>query len=594
MEGESSSSALALEEVTSSLCDLNVERIKPEDLDRINWDTFSERLSNSDLVLVDIRLRAIVNKVSSIKSKINFLFFSTTPVTHQHLEGNQELRELVASYKFMDLSVVQGSNIARILQIILNPGKTPGLLGSVSKNSEVVVEKLQEATDICWTLDTIIFYWKTKFEIDPLSIMNFRSSAITLLQEGLYRCEQMNANNPTVCFQCFASKKVLFFSVKFSSAGIAAEAIQDQAIQNPRSNWAILVSKCDSLIITKQKEADEIEIKILINVQEGMDPEKISSIFSCENNSADNSSKYLYPPEIIKPIRLEQILLGLPRNHLRALSSLFKSSANATKEEKDSVYGRLAIKQTGLLNQMNERILQEQSRFEEKNQRNMKLLHQAKIELQETKKSQLQYKNKLKNLERENKNLADSNSSTDDVDYKKKLHESKNKLKIAQAEKNKAEEKLKNIETKVDILEKKITALIEEKNQKEKELNDTKPLLLKLGKELQSAQQTIKAQQASATVPVNAGADNSKIKILSEKLIETQKKEQEAQLALKKTTLKLEQVENSLKQMKTQEGGKEKQLERQLEAFKLKEKDLLKKISELQDALKKMKAGKAA
>ena len=85
-----------------------------------------------------------------------------------------------------------------------------------------------------------------------------------------------------------------------------------------------------------------------------------------------------------------------------------------------------------------------------------------------------------------------------------------------------------------------------------------------------------------------------KIKALNSKVYEQQQKEAELQVQIKKMSMKLEQSEIGRKSGKNEIDGRTKILEKQLEQAKQKEKELLKKIDELGQTLRKYKNTKVA
>lgn len=585
----------ALEKVLGGISQIQREQSSPESLANVNWSTFLEQFKDAKAIFIDVRLIEVVNHIeASEHSGQNYIIYSLEEINYHAAMQDPNIGKALQNHSYLALHALAGAEVLRTVQSFLFPERAPGLVASVPKDSKVVVEKLESRNDIGWTLDLFAYYWRNANEVEGRRIDDFLLLANSIILEAFAETSNAGLDYPSVQFQCFGNDKKLAFATRFPANKQSAADFQAKIIDNKQTYWFNSWQLANNLVIIHYENEDEVEVKASIYPSAPNDPTSLHSVLTRNVTDGSSGSNLTNPPNSIQPIRIEQILLELPREHRSSISALFEGDVAMSGENKDLVYGKLAVKQSGLLNQMNERIEQEQKRFEDKQSRSSRLLTDAKTELEETKKKYLQAKNQIKMLESEKKRLSTENAEANNDDSKKQLHEQSREVKVIAAEKAKAEEKLSISEKRIGLLEKKVEQYKREKEEKEKEAAESKPIILKLTKELERAQVAIKEAQNQQPKQVENSGAEKKIKMLSEKLMDAQKKEQDLQLALKKLSLKLEQAENTIKATKNQGGGKEKQLERQLEASKTKEKELLKKLTELQEALKKVKSGKAA
>jgi len=157
-------------------------------------------------------------------------------------------------------------------------------------------------------------------------------------------------------------------------------------------------------------------------------------------------------------------------------------------------------------------------------------------------------------------------------------------LKTAENEKNQLQEKLLREEKKVTAFEQKYSALYKEITQKDKELNEMKVMLVKARKEQSAA--------LAAAASASGGAGVANIEALNAKVKDAETRDASSRQELKKMSFKIEQHDKNVKAIQSESVEKIKLLEQKLQGAKTKELELLKKIDELNLALKK--AAKAA
>jgi hypothetical protein len=552
-------------------------------------DNISTEINNHNVVLIDGSLGEKAVEIAAITSKK-----ARTIVLSQNSEKifigeNANLyRKLCSLGNWLEINKDNSFPWKKILFWILNPQTTQRIHEFSGGESYVCTNKIQNNKEIGWALDVILKYEIENNGNNPKSFSNLRLSVIAIVEYAISKIKDFPMEN--VDIELSITKDYCAYSIKFKNEKINTETLALEITEADNSLLFQAWQNSQIFQILNEKENNTVEIRGISSFTNKAIC-KSNDMLIERNHLKANPEAMIAKTQNINFRPFDSILSELPEE-IRNRSSQ-NIILTASEEKNDDTIAKILYSKSQLIQELSGRMEDSQKQANNRQKKINSILTEVKMELGNTKKELTQAKNKIKILENKiEKDIAPSEASVEETE--KQLSEINSSLKKASAEKTTVEEKLALAERKINLQEKKYTKVLQQLQQKEKELNETKPIILKLNKELEANQSTLKQQ--AQVVPVQIGNEDydKKIKMLSSKVYEYQQKEAELQVQLKKSNLKLEQAEIGRKSGKNENDGKIKAMERQIEQAKVKEKDLIKKIEELNAIIKKSKTGKAA
>ena len=542
-----------------------------------------------DLVIIDSTLKEkSVAIAAAMQGKVRTIIISQTSEGLFKQGEGLHFRELCQLGYWLEINKEKNFPWDRVLSWLISPKRTRRLYDFAKDEIFICTNKLQSSNEIGWILDVIQRYELQKNKNQPSTFSSCRVAVTGLVELGLNQVgtESLASIDLQVCVR----ENITAFSVQIPWSKQDIDSLGRQITSGEESSLFQAWQNSDLFQIIHHEKEALLEVRGLARGN-GKKSCLTNSILIESIKEPVTEESYLTSVDTVRFRPFETILDELP-DEFRNRAGISAPQV-ADSSENDETIAKLMYSKSQLVQELSERMEFTQKQASERQRKINEILSEAKTELGSTKKELAQAKNRIKMLEIQAERL-NTPSDLKDEDTELQLNEINNSLKKASTEKSTAEEKLALAERKIDLQEKKYMKAIKQLQEKEKELSDTRPIIMKLNKELETIQATLKQQ--SQNVPVQIGNDDyeKKIKTLSAKVYEFQQKEAEMQIQLKKSNLKLEQAEIGRKSGKNENEGKVKAMERQIEQSKLKEKELLKKIDELNNLLKKAKSGKAA
>ena len=565
---------------------LTIEKTDANSAKSIQWSTFIGERSKPEIILLHEPILEVISALpADILDTCHFV-----ALLENRNKKNNALKVGIRSW--LCFSDISDAPIALTLEAFTAHGTHSGISALAKSGEYLITHRILDQKDVGWLGDVVFHFYQNAFNKSLLSINRLRPAITALLGSII---PPSGLTEPmTIGLSLLLKPEALTLGLRIPYDPKKSD--QTTSILDPRSiTWAPLCSGADYLGIIDLPELKEIEIHAQFDNR--LRSTAGGTCFFLSRSRSEIFKEFESETKLATPRRIDTITDELPPELRLGFGPLGKrgnsTSASSSADQEEAV-AQIIGRKNKLIDQLSTRVEHEQLASQERNRRLSELVNSTKIELESTKKELSSLRLKVRSLERESESAKVADDLDKGQDTEKALTDVNLALKAANSGKASAEDKFQLSERKVSILEKKFAKAIKELQQRERELSDSKPIILKLSKELENAQAQIKAQTAQAPIQVNNEEYEKKIKALSAKLFEFQQKEHDLQMNLKKVNLKLEQQEIGRKSTKDQSEGKVKILEKQLEQAKAKEKDFLKKIEELNGLLKKAKSGKAA
>lgn len=578
IEGQSPPASLsAFTNALQNYAQVQTENFSLASADSVNWETFIQEHSRPTLLLVPPELSSLLAALPEATLKgVRVLCY---PAADSKKAPTDKLGALFAP------GTVSTEDLDRIAAICVAPLERSGLEYFANKGEFLITHRIQDLEDIGWIVDVIAHFYRNSFGQEFQRSFDLRIALNLALEIGLGQ-----KSDAVLALELIPTQKNILASIRYD---LNSDSFQtsDESRFAGISKWSELVAHSDFLQVITSPTQKQVELRFLVGSGDGMG----ACYQTLLNPEAEN--KKLSPTGNAVFRRIETLIDELPDEKQLGVGPLGmrrKDLIATDPGSEENALAKLIGKKNQMVTQLTQRVEQEQQIAQERHKKIAELLTETKTSLETNRRELGQAKSRIKQLEGElsiHKSKSDNDKSED---TEKALAEINNSLRSANAEKATQEERLEMAEKKIVLLEKKYAKSLQELKAKEVELSETRPIILKLTKELEAAQAQLKLQSSQVPIQVSNEEYDKKIKALSAKIYEYQQKEVELQTNLKKVNLKLEQQEIGRKSSKDQVDGKTKTLERQVEQMKLKEKEFLKKIEELANALKKAKSGKAA
>jgi hypothetical protein len=479
-------------------------------------------------------------------------------------------------------------DLIRLLHLYLLPKRLAGATPLLEKGSVVIGEKVQSVENLGSLLDKLTAF---AINIEGFSlasrISDLRQTLGALLTQAFARACESSPTHPTVDFQVGLTHDKIVVNLRFPRGNLDPAAALLQTIDGRDLFWQQIWLCSDQTLITHHTQYDELEIMLVISRPQRAPLMQFRSILtkvSNRSNKKDNllvgSANFMF--RILSNVRLredEKISLeisqdlnqidfgSLPETVLKKLSAFAAQSAYQ-KEQLDSIATQFRDAQLNA------------SQFaKELSQKKNELVRLAKVAATQ----QENFQGKVAKLETQIEHLkntktqestASNSSSTNQL--KEAVSKLEGTLRATENEKNQMAERLSNEQKKLALIEQRYSTLYKEIAAKDKEIKDLKVDLIKLRKEgiSNAASVAASSKQASTDSPI------AKIKDL-------EAREAALKQELRKVAFRLENQEKNLKVIQTEATEKAKLMEQKLQAAKTKELELLKRIEELSNSLKK-------
>lgn len=500
-------------------------------------------------------------------------------------------------YPRLSLSDIPSTDLLRALHLFLIPKKNSGVASLMEKGSAIVAEKVQSAENTGAMMDRLSAYLNSLngFKLKE-RIPDLRQILTSLIFEAFRTATQSESTYPTVDFQVSATATKIAVNMRFNASTLNKDELFSYFHNGKNIQWSLLGYASDLVCITVHEQYSEIEVHALITREQKRANLSAGSVLIKTLNQSAKKENQLSAPQNYQFLLLSEIKTN---NQYFATSSSTSSIEEASKELNLDQLPPAVIKKIEDLENISETLKENLSKKDSTVKEHLtkltllnKELMQKRNEILKLSKAnemaQESYKKTIAELEKKvSQQMAAAASASGKLDpaaalaQQEAVSKLETSLRAAEIEKNQAVEKLSQEQKRMATIELKYTTLFKEASAKDKEIQELKAILLKMRKD------TISASTKNSATKEAEGTENASDKIKEYELRETALKQE-----LKKVNFKLENHEKNLKAIQLEAAEKQKLIEQKLQASKAKEIELLKKIEDLSNALKK--AAKAA
>jgi predicted nucleic acid-binding Zn-ribbon protein len=522
------------------------------------------------------------------QTEVPLIHYSLTNLLWETAET--EKRALLKS----SLLIINGfstADLTRMVHLFTNTKRLPGVTPLMEKGSKVFAEKIQSPDSSGTLMDKLVGYLRSTegFSLGD-RLTEARQALSGVLQFAYWEAKKNIPTYPTVDFQVGLNANKLSFNLRFPAGDLNETALK-ALIVSGRNLFLEQAWHCsDLLLITYHSQYKEIELMGLLFQKDSKARIEAKSLLS---RTSDRSKKS--DPLLVAPPNFEfKLISDLRSESGEDLSMLSVSSGNeeaidlgslpptvVTKleqlEQGNEKMRELIKKREAALRGLQEQMKEAGSEVQEKRNQMVKLLKKGERAQDALKEQIADLQNQLDAAKEKLKTA--SGGQMDSKQYLETIQKLEQNIRAMENEKGQGQEKLANEQKKVANYEQKYSSLFKDLSGKEKEIQDLKTALSKVRKDVDSKE---KAKESGTTTDGD----------LVIKLKDLETKESTLKQELKKITFKLEQAEKNAKAIQMEFTDKAKLMEQKLQGAKTKEVELLKKIDELNQALKK--ATKAA
>lgn len=501
---------------------------------------------------------------------------------------------ILSHHSLLLLEDTPPKDLVRLLHLYLTPKRLGGVTPLLEKGSVVLGEKIQALDTLGSTIDKLgVFISKIEtFELTD-RITDLRQVLSGVITKAFLHAGEANPAHPTVDFQVGINQSKMVINLRFQRGKLDPAGFPLKAIDGRDLFWQQIWLCSDQLLVTHHTQYDEIELMLVISRRERQPFPNFRTFLAKISDRSQKKDNLLIAPQsfdfqILSNVRLrdqETVSLevnqsssdidfgSLPETVVKKIQKLSEES-NFQKEQLEKVAAALRESQI-------------------KSAQIAKDLSQKKgeaVRLSKTVEAQQEtFRIKMAELEKQIEHLKSVRSQqapVADTAVTNSLQEAiaklEGSLRAAENEKNQQAERMSNEQKKVAALELKYTTLYKDLAGKDKEIGELKTVLIKIRKE-----GTAGTSGAAGNAVKDAAAEANVIK-----LRETETRETALKQELRKVMFKLENQDKNVKAIQADAAEKAKLWEQKLQGAKAKELELLKKIDELANALKK--ASKAA
>lgn len=481
---------------------------------------------------------------------------------HTNEETNsKQINFLKEKFSLFNFDAAPSTDLIRILYQHFHKKKTSGVYSLMEKGSLILGEKIQNQALIGTILDQLADHLSKVSPAIYARMYDIRQLVTAMVAEAFKHSEIQPY--PTVDFQFSTTTTKATFAIRFPKGKIEKDFLRSNIVSGESLPWFLAWRAADYLLIHHLANT-EIEVKGLLFANQEKTSNSASLLIHSSNETSSGKNFLIAPTQYSFALINEIKTAKLPKKE----GPLNQESATAEeKEEKIKVLG-------AKLKSAHQEI------FHKKNEI-LKTINDYEAEIETWKKNHAELSKKLEFFTNKVKDQQEQ--------INKKTSTSANitslNTKSSDKERDALAEKLQIAEKRFTLIEQKYFSLQKELQEKDSTITKIKGELLKATTKLSTKEQASETASAANNTP-NANKE------LQTKMREFESKEATYKQEIKKLTFKLEAGEKNVKAVRDEFADKAKIMSEKLEAAKLKEVELLKKIEELGGLLKK--ASKAA
>ena len=477
-----------------------------------------------------------------------------------------------SNFSFFCIDSASAADLVRILHQHYSRKKSTGVYTLMEKGSLILGEKIQSLQNIGSVLDQVYEYLSKANPNILNQFQNIRQLITAMTGEAIEQCSSLKMSYPTVDFQFSASKEKATFAIRFPKGSLDFNSLEKNILSGNALPWFLAWKSCDFLLI-KNIANLELEVKGIIFSKNG-NTAKINSILlhTTEEKSAGKtllSAPSSYSFSLINEIKTKKPIFIKPQE---------SAEVDVEKNKTDSQQEQIKL--------LSEKIKIITKELSLKKNEVIKTVKDYEAEISQIKKKNSDLENKCDYLAEKIKDASSDSMSKGDA------HKIAADQKASEKEKSALLDKIQKEEKRYSALEQKYATLHKDLQEKDKEIIELKSEILKSKREAQKNEAVVAAATAAtvaaSTTPAAAATAAAVDKDTATKIRDLETKESVFKQEIRKLHFKLEASEKNVKALKDENAEKTKLLEKKLEAGKLKEVELLKKIEELGGLLKKV------
>ncbi|MCO5144495.1 MAG: hypothetical protein M9962_15560 [Oligoflexia bacterium] len=567
LEVQSSSSVIETSEIDMEAWDSIFA-----DASAINWSDFSKNK---------------YEKICLVKLD-NFLWHSP--------KSREALLPVLKQHSCLILENRSVADLVRIIHLFISPKRKAGVAPLIPKESVILAEKIQDINSIGSLMDKLVTFFESIEGVDfGTRTQDLRIALQCAIFEGFRQAKLSGDPFPTIDFQASATKEKMVFNLRHPIGEMKIENINSLILDGGNFNWHQMWVSSDSLLGVHHSQSNEIEFFVSILSEKRASQTMFRSFLFKENKTAKAKEDFLqkipnYNFKILSEVNLAQIksisnLTSTDSNGIDDLSNLPEEFVEkiTSLEEKNLAQEDKILKISSLTKDLQNKVLAANRELSQKRSELLKIKKKFQKEKSDLDEKINTLSEKLdKSLQIEKNQPQQMQEKQIDGTNKELVVKLNNSIKALESEKKQTVDQLATEQKKLQALEQKYSNIFKELSGKEREIQELKATIHKIGKN-QSDQAANKAGNAK---------DESELSKIRTALKETEQRESVFKQELKKLNFKLESADKNAKALQDSFAVKIKLFESKLQEAKTKELELLKKIDDLSNALKK--ASKAA
>jgi len=579
------------------------------------------RLSKALKTFADLEVREFPDlapeTLNSLTAPFDFTFLDTALAPWPELQGRRHSRlalvqaasfswnnlstrtermEAAATHPFLLLEDISAGDLLRLLHLFLIPKRLAGVTPMMEKGSLILGEKVMEPNSVGQLLDRVsTFCGKLEGFTLQQRLPDLRQVLSALLLEGLSYAAEKSSLYPYVDFQLSVSPQKLAVNLRFPLGALPLDSLVHGALSGSELFWHQVWQLSDATLLTHHEPQGELEVMLLLCRTDRNTHGRFRPLLQKVATGTYRKEDLLDPPHNYRFMLISEIQAqentemqvfsqenpeaGIEGMDMSEVPEAVTSRMHQLTEQTRVLTGHLARKNE----QLEESLQKNQQLTRELNSRRGELIRaaQAKEALAESSERQIhELKASLARAKEAAGNESQARSNQNGPAMAEMLAKMESTLRAAENEKNHLRDNATHEQRRAVLLEQKYTNLYKELAGKDRELNDLRNTAAKLRKE-QGHDRTAKA----------AASDEAKENYLP-KLKELEERESFFKQEVKKLSFKVEAHEKNIRAVQNDAAEKQRLIDQKLKEAKTKEVELLKRIEELTNSLKK--ASKAA
>lgn len=566
----------------------------------------SERFSLLEKALASMaELRICADLPSDLSGIQHVFFFHTSPGNWTNsiratlaLSPEENFPAATNSVSLLRLNQPNLKELVRLLHSHLYPERSIGVAYLTEKGSLILGEKIQSLASLGRLLDQLLTHLQEHTPSLAPRAHDLQQLIIASVSNAFASEQAFGQEYPTVDFQVSLAPDKAVFSTRFRQTKASANLIARSARERSSRAWFLAWQCADALAITSVAAASEVEIKAVLFAQAASEALRENTLLTAEVKQLAPANLLAAPKNYSFGLIGDLTLHRFQRTHNATITRIEQKEESGPDEATRLKIDKLMQEK----NSLNELVKLKEDQFRTaaanlskaraelsagKNNI-LKLLkeHENTNELKKKKISELELKVALLGKKLESSASAGQGEKTDNTQANDISKQYEQRIRALESERQKQLEANNLSNRKLTLLEQKISASQRELQTKEKEIADLKALLMKV-KTLQP--KTEAAEQTPAKEKEREERrEEPQLKALAMRIRDMEAKEINYKQEIKKLQFQIENNKKSAEASSGETGGKLKLIEKKLEEAKAKERELLKKIDDLSQALKKV------